>query len=145
MKTKMFFYLMVAVILISCTPKSDKLPQGEWKLVKCQYFNGDSLLGVLSDKEQFNQVKIWTENYFMFVGRYKSDTTFNDYYGYGTYTLEGNKYEEQITFHRDPELMGQKLRCFMVLKNDTLFQTFPVDENWEIEKNYAIEQYVLLK
>jgi hypothetical protein len=33
----------------------------------------------------------------------------------------------------------------MELKNDTLIQKWPVDENWNLQENYKIEKYVRIK
>jgi hypothetical protein len=52
----------------------------------------------------------------------------------GSYTLDGNKYEEQVLWHYNPAYVGNKLKMLMELKNDTLIQTFPVDENGKGKK-----------
>lgn len=138
---KIAFYLMVLIAFIGCTQKMDKLPEGTWKMVNYQTYSGDTLLMdyVMNDSDK--QVKIWSKNYFMFVGQYKDSIT-HDNYGGGTYKLNGNQYEEFIEYHSYKEYVGKTIKLLLELKNDTLIQTFPVDENWKTGKKYYIERYV---
>ena len=93
-----------------------------------------------------SDMKIWAKNYFIFVGRYKRDTTFTDNYGGGTYTLDGNRYQETILYHSIAEWVGNKPKMLLDVKGDSLIQTWPADDNWQINKsNYRIEKYVRLK
>jgi hypothetical protein len=41
-----------------------------------------------------SQIKTWSKEYFTYVGHGQQDTIMYDFYGGGTYKLDGNKYEE---------------------------------------------------
>ena len=71
-----------------------------------------------------------------------------DFYGGGTYKLKGNRYEENVLYHfsKPGTVLNYTLKALIELKNDTLIQTSPVDDNGQINKNkYSIEKYVQLK
>jgi len=88
-------------------------------------------------------IKIWPGSHFMSVGRVKTDTTDWDLYGSGTFKLEGNKYEENVKVLFYKEWEGKTIKMLLEIKNDSLAQTFPVDEKGKMEKEYAnIEKYV---
>jgi predicted metal-dependent RNase len=93
-----------------------------------------------------SQVKMWSDNYWMFVGQYTQDTVKNDNFGGGSYSLEGVVYKETIVYHVSPDYVGKTLRMRIVVQNDTLVQVWPADEKGEINKsNYRSEKYVRVK
>lgn len=63
----------------------------------------------------------------------------------GTYTLEGNKYMENVIYHANKEYVGTKVRLLLEIRNDTLTQSYPADENWKLSVKYSIEKYVRVK
>ncbi len=90
--------------------------------------------------------KIWSGNHWMFAGRIKADTTVTDVYGMGTFKLEGNRYEENvgILFYKPWE--GKTIKMTLGMKNDTITQTYPVDDKGQMDKKEAIvEKYVRVK
>ena len=145
MKVRIMFNVMVLLTVIGCTQKSAKLPEGTWEMVNFQYYSGDTLKANEIMNDSINQVKIWTPNYFTFVGRSKADSTYQDNYGGGTYKLDGINYEENIQFHSYKSYIGQTVKLLLELKGDTLVQTFPVDNMWKPEKSHFIEKYVRLQ
>jgi hypothetical protein len=42
-------------------------------------------------------------------------------------------------------IMNRKNRMIQEIKNDTLIQKWPVDENWKLAEKYSIEKYIRLK
>ncbi|MFN2337211.1 MAG: hypothetical protein ABR560_09600, partial [Bacteroidales bacterium] len=95
---------------------------------------------------QGNQVKMWSDNYWMFVGKFKQDTITEEGFGGGSYTLEGIVYKETIKYHSSDDIVGETLRMRIVVKNDTLIQVWPADEKGEVNKsNYTSERYVRVK
>ena len=87
--------------------------------------------------------KIWSGNHWMFVARMKTDTVVKDGYGMGTYTLEGSRYEENIKILEYKGWEGKTIKMTLEMKNDTLVQTYPVDDKGQMEKDWAcIEKYV---
>ena len=63
-------------------------------------------------------------------------------YGWGTYTLSGNKFEDHNVLHAEESYQGMTSRILMEISNDTLIQRWPVDENWNLPEQYNVEKYV---
>lgn len=93
-------------------------------------------------------IKMWSDSYYVCVYRFTSDTSYEYSYSGGTYKLEGNKYEETVIYHDKidiPEMVGLKEMMLLEIRNDTLIQTYPVDENGKLLKSHTfIEKYVRL-
>ena len=87
---------------------------------------------------------MWTKNYWSFTGIGKTDTTDIDLFGCGTYTLNGNDYEEKIIYHNDKTSINTIYKALLEIKNDTLYQTaHPTDSTGLVMENYTlIEKYV---
>lgn len=146
MKKITFLSLIIALIIGSCTQQGNKLPQGAWQFVQGQHVYADSIVNSFPGKYSGSDIKMWSEKHFLAVGRFKIDTTFIENYVGGTYKLEGNRYEESILYHVNKNAVGQKVKMLLELRNDTLIQTYPVDDNGKPVKGvYYIEKYVRLK
>jgi hypothetical protein len=146
MKKLTFLGLIIALIIGSCTQQGSKLPQGAWQLVKLQYVHADSVVKIFPARYSGSDIKMWSEKHFLAVGRFKLDTTFIDNYVGGTYKLEGNRYDESIIYHGDKNSIGKTVKMLLELRNDTLIQTYPVDDNGKpVVAIYYIEKYVRLK
>ena len=88
---------------------------------------------------------MWSESHFIFVGYFDVDSIHYENYGCGTYTLEGNHYTEMIQYHVGADYVGQEVKMLVEVSNDTLTQTWPVDDEWNVDTdNYRIEKYVRL-
>jgi hypothetical protein len=130
-------------LLPGCAPPKSSSVEGAWKLVHATTVQHDTLMGEFPNTWTGNDMKMWSGGHFAFVGRVKSDTSYTDYYGGGTYTLKGDHYEEGIQFHMVPSLVGTTVKMFLEIRNDTLIQTWPVRENGQIDrKNFYEERYV---
>jgi hypothetical protein len=68
----------------------------------------------------------------------------HDNYGGGTYTLKGDRYEENVLY-AGKAIMNRKVKMIQEIKNDTLIQKWPADENWKLGEKYSIEKYIRLK
>lgn len=68
-----------------------------------------------------------------------------DSYGWGTYTLEGNKYIETIKLFPYKSNIGNNVRILLEIKNDTLIQRYPVNEKWNLQEKYRTEKYVRIE
>lgn len=140
---KKLFFILIVLSTIFCGYSQTKSMQGAWKVVSLEHRSGDSLLYKLDNVNIGNELKIWSKKYFNFVGRYKTDTTFYDNFGSGTYTLNGNHYEENLIDNSDRNFAGKKIRILLERKNDTIIQIWPADANWNIiKKNYYIQKLV---
>ena len=96
MKTKFLCFLLVAFIISACNQKKSPAIEGAWKLIYSQTITGNTSVVDFPGKSDMDLTKIWSGDHFMFVARYKIDTTIEDWYGVGTYKLEGNRYEEIV-------------------------------------------------
>ncbi len=144
------FYILIfmgiIVLSMACVTETKKPIEGVWNLVYAEDIAGDTLAWEFPGEYTGTDIKIWTKTHFIFVGRFKSDTTFEDNYGGGTYLLEGNRYEETILYHGITDWVGNKPKMLIEIRGDSLIQTWPADENWEIDKsNYQLEKYVRLE
>lgn len=148
MKKSLFSGLIISIIIVSCTNQQNKFPQGAWKNVQFRSISTDSLGKIVTNNYNVDVVKMWSEKNFSFIGQWKQDTIIKDFYGGGTYKLEGNKYEENIVYHfsQPGKVMNYTFKALLELRNDTLIQTSPVDDNGQIKKNrYSIEKYIQVK
>jgi hypothetical protein len=68
----------------------------------------------------------------------------HDNYGGGTYTFQGDRYQENVLY-AGKMIMNRKNKMIQEIKNDTLIQKWPVDENWKLAEKYSIEKYIRLK
>lgn len=105
--------------------------QGAWKLVAWQKIENGKIVNVYPGYASIDQTKIWSGNNVMVVGHYKSNKHDKDDYSLGTWKLNGDLYEELNTIVScDCSLVRMK----MEIKNDTLFQIFPLNEKFEVDK-----------
>jgi hypothetical protein len=143
MKRVVFFGLIIWLITAACSKQDNKFLQGAWKMVQMQRIDGGKVTNYFSDRYTVNQTKMWSENHFIFVGKYEIDTATTYRYGVGTYTLNGNLYVEDIKYHFVKSYEGQKNRIWLELRNDTLLHIFPVDEKGKPNQvRHWVEKYV---
>ena len=67
-------------------------------MVSIKSVSGDSVLTTFPGNYTGSEQLIFSKNHFLWVGRYKRDTTSIDNYGGWTFKLEGNKLEENIKY-----------------------------------------------
>ena len=146
MKTKLIYFLLIAFTISVYSQKKSLNIEGTWKLVQTQTLTGTKSVIDFPGKTVVDQTKIWSGNNFMFVARVKTDTIVENMYGVGTYKLQGNRYEEYLKIISYKPWEGKTILMTIEMKNDTLIQTYPVDNNGQIDKNWAaIEKYVKIK
>ena len=146
MKKTMLFSALFLLFLAGCKQEPVNPVEGAWQLIYAKRVANDTVVGTFPADYVGSQVKMWSDNYWMFVGQYKQDTVSMDNYGGGSYTLEGVMYKETIMYHVTKDFVGQTLRMRIVVENDTLSQVWPADENGDIDKaNYQSEKYIKVK
>ncbi|HEX7585855.1 MAG TPA: hypothetical protein VF373_14300 [Prolixibacteraceae bacterium] len=126
MKIKFIAGLMISIIFWSCSPneKQHRKIEGAWSLVYYQSIAKDSVVGRYIGKDVIgSQIKVWSNDHFVFVGRFKVGSREADNYGGGTYTLEGSQYIETILYHINKQWIGTKPKMLIEIKGDTLYQT----------------------
>lgn len=145
MKKIIFLSLIIALIIGSCADSTTKSLQGSWQMVQMQRMDGKKVTNYFSERYKISQIKMWSENHFMFVGKYEVDTTVVYRYGVGSFTLNGNIYVEDILYHFAKDYEGQKNKIRLEIRNDTLLHVFPVnDAGQPSQATYWIEKYVRL-
>ena len=145
MKTRIFCFILIALSLNSYSQQKPIVLEGAWKVVQTQSINDDKVVTDFPGKSDVDVIKIWSGNHFMTVGRSKSGTTVTDQYGYGTFKLDGSKYEENVAYLFYKPWEGTTVKLSLVLRNDTLIQTYPVDDKGQPDKNGAwVEKYIKL-
>jgi hypothetical protein len=147
MKKAIYLSLVIIFISGSCTQEKKSPIEGAWQLIETQSVeNGKTVTtypGVLVGKE----FKTWSGKNFMFVGRWTENSIITDNYGFGTYSLNGNEYEETILYHFNKPYEGQTIRMKLELRNDTVFQVYHRLDTAGMpdEKVYSVEKYVRMK
>jgi hypothetical protein len=144
MKTKLIL-LFAVIFLVSCN--SSKSPiVGAWKLVSYQANDSGKLVATYPcDTFKGSDVKVWTNNYMESVGNFiMGKDTINNYVG-GKYTLIGNHYTEYIEYFVAKSAVGTSTKMLLEVKNDTLVQSYPTDENFKLGKSYRVEKYIRIK
>ena len=141
MKTILSFCLAGIIVLCGFTGKKSPDIQGAWNYVASKSVNGNKV--TVTSTAMQNQMKIWTGGHFAFVGTYKHGRKVFNNYGGGTYTLNGNLYNETIVYHVDKKLVGKTIKMVIEIRNDTLIQTWPADDEGKINPaSFAEEKYV---
>jgi hypothetical protein len=145
MKANVIFLFLFAMFLAGCSEKEESPLEGTWQMVYLQSISADTLVYEFPGNMTGSQIKMWSDEHFVFVGRYTMDTLTQDSYGGGTYTLEGNMYEENIIYHAGEDYVGQTIKMLVEISNDSLTQTYPVDDEGKVdESNCSVEKYVRL-
>jgi hypothetical protein len=147
MKKLILVGLIWALVIGSCEEKKKSQVEGIWKLnygMWHEWNPGDTIIYQFPGNISIYHIKIFSRENVTFVGHYNLDTLTHDNYGGGTYTLKGNRYEENLLY-AGKSIFNRKIRMLVEVKNDTLIQKWPADENWKLSEKYNIEKYVRLK
>jgi len=138
MKKIVFLSLFVILIIGSCTqqPVAKSPLDGAWDVISVRQMHGDTVSDYVG-----STLKIWSGNYYNFVGRWSLNGDTMNSFGWGTFKLEGDRYEENLVFPAP-----NTIKMLLEIKNDTITQTWPVDENGVVDKsNYYVEKFVRMK
>ena len=145
MKTSAFFCFVLALIIGSCTQKTNSKIEGAWKLVYTKGVYGDKPYYVFPNTDPTEgQIKMWTKDHVSFNGIIKWDSVSSDNFGVGTYKLNGNQYEESYLYCSYREFIGKTIKLTLEINNDTLTQTTLEKDGKFNKSSYLIEKYVRL-
>ena len=146
MKKIVFLILVIPLIIGSCTQQEVKSPiEGTWKLIYGNWYFSDTLNYQFPGNFTIDQIKFLSKEYVAWVGQYKQDTIVTDNYGAATYTLEGDRFVENILYRSGYSPDAVKVRLLLEVRNDTLIQNWPADENWKLPEKYSTEKYIRVK
>jgi len=143
MKRVIFLSLVIAMITGSCTQEKKSPIEGAWQLV---YAKNRSMEETFPAQISGEQVKMFIKGHLTWVGQFKlpMDTAILYDYGLGTYTLDGNKFIENVKIHAQISAIGTK-KMILEIRNDTLIQMYPTDESFNLPEKYNIMKYIRLE
>ena len=147
MKNVIYVSFVIAFLIGGCTQQKKTPLEGIWKLTYGRWNEwnpGDTMISRFPGNVSIYHIKIYKGNNFTFVGHFTSDTLIHDNYGGGTFTLSGNRYEENVLY-AGKAIFSRKIKMIQEIINDTLIQKWPADETWKLADKYSIEKYVRLK
>ena len=128
MKKNLLLCLFIPIIMFSCTQEKVSPMDGAWKLAFEYEVKGDQSTVIFPGVSQGSEIKMWTGNRWALVGVFIEDSIMTDNFGGGKFTLEGTNYQEIVEYHSAKQYLGQTVKLYLEIKNDTLTQIWPVDE-----------------
>ena len=127
MRTIIILSLFILVAFNSCNQQEKSPIEGTWEMVSGKWTRPDSTIyeypGNIKD---LSQLYMFSKNYFMWCGRFMTDTVTVNNWGGGSYQFDENKFEQTILYHPNPDIIGIKLVFELVIKNDTMIITGPI-------------------
>lgn len=149
MKKLFFIGLVMLLFMLGCQPRKTELTvpwKGAWKVVAWERYSADTLRSKLPGTYTGDEIKIWSDKYFLFSGRYKMDTVRFDNYGGGSFTYDGTHYVETILYWPKGYNIPAPIKLSLEMKGDTLIQTWPLDDKWQLDKpNRNIQTLIRLE
>lgn len=138
--------MIISLLIVSCTQGKKSPIEGPWQMVSIKSIRGNTVMSTFPINYTGGEQLLFSKNHFLWVGRYKSNTTFMDNFGGGTFKLKGNRLTEEIKYSVYQPMVGSTIRLQWELKNDTATQTWPFDANWQLEKGgYTIQKWTKLE
>ncbi len=146
MKKNLLIYLIILILMGSCTQEKVSPMEGAWKLAYEYEISGDSTKLLFPGTSKGSEIKMWTGDRWALVGVFIQDSMLTDNFGGGKFTLEDTNYQEIVDYHSAKEYLGQTVKLFLEIKHDTLTQIWPVDDKGEIIKShYYMEKWVRME
>lgn len=147
MKTLLSFLCLATLLFLgSCNQQNSNPLEGAWQIISGDIYSGGTLQTKMKTADNATEIKIFTKTYYSFTGQVKTDTAVVDVCGAGTYTLDGTHCVETLLYYTpDPNAVGSSTPMLVEIKNDTMIQRWPCDENWEIGSDYYIQKWVRLE
>lgn len=120
--------------------------QGSWKLAGGWIIDDKGNRVKYQAGDLFNQIKIWSGNQFICVGKYKDGDKYFDNFACGKFSLDGKIYGEDIKYHAEKTVVGTRVNMLMEMKGDTLIHMWPADAMGNVDINKSsCEKYVRIK
>ncbi|HAH25921.1 MAG TPA: hypothetical protein DCL77_19545 [Prolixibacteraceae bacterium] len=143
---KLLLLLLMSCFFILQSQSQDFSIVGTWKQASFRVVRNGLTVSQVSHIGNGEQLKSWSKESFLFVGKAIDNNNVSYSYGNGNYSLKGNHYIENIKVHVSPSYEGKSLKFNMELKGDTLIQIFPVKDDWSYDKeNCWIEKFIRVK
>jgi len=146
MKKSFWLYLIIPLLQGSCTREKVSPLEGAWKLAFEYEVSGNQTTQLYPGASRGTEIKMWAGDRWSLVGVYIEDSTVTDNFGGGKFTLEGTNYKEIVEYHSAREYLGQTVKLHLEIKNDTLTQIWPVDEQGvPVISQHYMEKWVRLE
>ena len=146
MKKNLLICLIIPISMGSCTQEKTSPMEGAWKLAYEYEISGDNTTLLFPGTSKGSEIKMWSGDRWALVGVFIQDSMLTDNFGGGKFTLEGTNYQEIVHYHSAKEYLDQTVKLYLEIKDDTLTQIWPVDDEGEIIKShYYIEKWVRMK
>ena len=143
MKKILLLCLIIPMLLLSCTQEKVSPMEGAWKLAYEYEVSGDNTTLLFPGTSKGSEIKMWSGDRWALVGVFIEDSTITDNFGGGKFTLEGSDYQEIVEYHSATEYLGTTVKLFLEIKNDTLTQIWPVDEQGvPVKSHHYIEKWL---
>jgi len=143
MKNYYLLCLIIPLMLGSCTQETTSPMEGAWRLAYEYEVKGESSTLLFPGVSLGSEIKMWTGDRWALFGVFFEDSTVTDNFGGGKFTIEGTNYQEIVGYHSAKQYLGQTVKLFLEIKNDTLTQIWPVDEKGEpVKSHYYMEKWV---
>lgn len=129
--------IFIVFCIMAFQPPVKKI-QGTWRMISYKVVD-DGAARYL----QGEQLKTWTKNHVLFVGKFHVNGEDRYNYGSATYSISGTHYTENFIHMVSGANEGKAVKVLLEIKGDTLYQTFPIKDDWTYDKNnYRQEKYV---
>lgn len=146
MKRIPLLILILPLFLLACTQENTSPMEGAWKLAYEYEISGDNTTLLYPGKNQGSEIKLWSGDRWALVGVFVEDSTLSDVFAGGKFTIDGTDYQEIVEYHSATEYLGQTVKLYLEIKNDTLTQYWPVDETGVPDENHHyMEKWVRFK
>jgi len=143
MKKNLLLCLIIPMLLGSCSQDKTSPMEGAWKLAYEYEVKGESSTLLFPGVSKGSEIKMWTGDRWALVGVFIEDSVITDNFGGGKFTLEGTNYQEIVGYHSAKQYLGQTVKLYLEIQNDTLTQIWPVDENGAPDKDlHYMEKWV---
>jgi len=143
MKKILLLCLIIPLFTGSCMQEKRSPMEGAWKLAYEFEVKGEESTLIFPGESRGSEIKMWAGDRWALVGVFIEDSIMTDNFGGGKFSLEGTSYKEIVEYHSAREYLGQTVKLFLEIKNDTLTQIWPVDEAGEpVKSHYYMEKWV---
>ena len=143
MKLNHLIYLFFPLFLGSCTSELSSPMEVAWKLAYEYEIKEDQSTLIFPGESQGSEIKMWSGDRWALVGVFIEDSVMTDNFGGGKFTLEGTNYQEIVEYHSAKQYLGQTVKLYLEVKNDTLTQIWPVDdEGLPVASHHYMEKWV---
>ena len=136
MKKNLLLFLILPAFLLSCSVDKESPMEGAWKLAYEIEVKGDQSTILFPGVSQGSEIKMWSGDRWALVGVFIEDSLMTDVFAGGKFTLDGTDYQEIVEYHSATQYLGTTVKLFLEIKNDTLTQFWPVDENGVPDKDH---------